>query len=138
MKNQTNENYGQFERNFHHDEDGPIDKNKETAIAELFDNDKFQNKEDDLQYKDDYLKDINHQNNDSIRNENIPNEERVINEDDLTTNEEEEDDDDFNNNDLDELIEKDDNQDENANEDYANGDELEESDEHYHESHTRE
>lgn len=139
MKNETNENYGQLERNFHHDEDGPIDRNKETAIEELFDNDKYQNLEDDLQNKEETLIDINHETNDYNRNENIPNEERVIDEDGLTTNDEEEDDDDFNQNDLDDIIEKDgDLDDDNEDEDYKSSEDLEEADEYFPDTHTRE
>ncbi len=128
MKNEKTKNYGQVERNFHHDEDTITDSHNDASIKDLFDNDKYEYKEDDLQYKDEELHDVNHETNDFNRNENIPNEERVIDEDALSTN----DDDEFHEEKLDEEVEKDGDLDNNDDE------KLEENDEHFHEKHSRE
>ena len=136
MKNQNNENYGQVERNFHHDEATIVDNTRDEAIESLFDNDQYEYKEDDLN-------DANHDTNDFNRNEtitieNIPNEERIINEDDRITNDEPDDlDDDFNQNDIDDL--DDDLEEDGDLDNYDDDDEeLEEDDEHFHENHPRE
>ena len=127
MKNENNKNYGQVERNFHHD-DTITETHNDASVKDLFDNDKLQYQEDDLQYKDEELHDVNHETNDFNRNENIPNEERVIDEDDLSTNDNR----DLNEENLDEEIEKDGDLDNNDDE------KLEEDDEHFHENHPRE
>ena len=127
MKNENNKNYGQVERNFHHD-DTITETHNDASVKDLFDNDKHTHQEDDLQYKDEELHDVNHETNDFNRNENIPNEERVIDEDDLSTNDNPE----RNEENLDQEIEKDGDLDNNENE------KLEENDEHFHEIHPRE
>ena len=127
MKNDNNKNYGQVERNFHHD-DTITETHNDASVADLFDNDKFQNQEDDLQYKDEELHDVNHETNDFNRNENIPNEERVIDEDDLPAKDDRE----LNEENLDLEIEKD--GDLNNNDD----EKLEEDDPFFPETHPRE
>jgi len=81
MEKYNNENYGQRD---------PDIIDQETLI----DNDNYKKEEDpyETQYKGDFIGDVNHETNDaidSVRNENIPNEERIINEDGLVTNDEE-------------------------------------------------
>lgn len=127
MKNDNNKNYGQVERNFHHD-DTITETHNDASVADLFDNDKFQNQEDDLPYKDEELHDVNHETNDFNRNENIPNEERVIDEDDLPAKDDRE----LNEENLDLEIEKD--GDLNNNDD----EKLEEDDPFFPETHPRE
>jgi len=81
MEKYNNENYGQRD---------PDIIDQETLI----DNDNYKKEEDpyETQYKGEFIGDVNHETNDaidSVRNENIPNEERIINEDGLVTNDEE-------------------------------------------------
>jgi len=81
MEKYNNENYGQRD---------PDIIDQETLI----DNDNYKKEEDpyETQYKGEFIGDVNHETNDAIdtvRNENIPNEERIINEDGLVTNDEE-------------------------------------------------
>ena len=80
MEKYNNENYGQTDPDF-------IDQ--ETLI----DNDNYKKEEDpyEHQYNGEFIGDVNHETNDYNRNENIPNEERIINEDGLITNDEEKD-----------------------------------------------
>lgn len=80
MEKYNNENYGQTDPDF-------IDQ--ETLI----DNDNYKKEEDpyEQQYNGEFIGDVNHETNDYNRNENIPNEERIINEDGLITNDEEKD-----------------------------------------------
>jgi hypothetical protein len=80
MEKYNNENYGLRDPDF-------IDQ--ETLI----DTDNYKKEEDpyEQQYRGEFLGDINHETNDYNRNENIPNEERIINEDGLITNDEEKD-----------------------------------------------
>ena len=83
MEKYNNENYGQRD---------PDIIDQETLI----DNDNYKKEEDpyETQYKGEFIGDVNHETNDaidSVRNENIPNEERIINEDGLVTNDEEND-----------------------------------------------
>ena len=81
MEKYNNENYAQRD---------PDIIDQETLI----DNDNYKKEEDpcETQYKGEFIGDVNHETNDaidSVRNENIPNEERIINEDGLVTNDEE-------------------------------------------------
>lgn len=80
MEKYNNENYGQKDPDF-------IDQ--ETLI----DNDNYKKEEDpyEQQYHGEFIGDVNHETNDFNRNENIPNEERIINEDGLITNDEDKD-----------------------------------------------
>lgn len=77
MEKYNNEDYGQNDPDF-------IDQ--ETLI----DNDNYKKEEDpyEQQYNGEFIGDVNHETNDFNRNENIPNEERIVNEDDLITNDE--------------------------------------------------
>lgn len=105
MKNDNNKNYGQVERNFHHDEAGVSDKKRDASVENLFDNDQYNTEDnDDMQYKEDDLNDANHETNDYNRNENIPDEETVLNKDGNVINDLPNDlDDDFNQNSIDHL-----------------------------------
>ena len=78
MEKYNNENYGQTDPDF-------IDQNT------LIDNDNYKKEEDPYEqhYNGEFIGDVNHETNDTTRNENIPNEERIINEDGLITNDEE-------------------------------------------------
>jgi hypothetical protein len=80
MEKYNNENYGPKDPDF-------IDQ--ETLI----DTDNYKKDEDpyEEQYRGEFIGDVNHETNDYNRNENIPNEERIINEDGLITNDEEKD-----------------------------------------------
>jgi hypothetical protein len=80
MEKYNNENYGPKDPDF-------IDQ--ETLI----DTDNYKKDEDpyEQQYRGEFIGDVNHETNDYNRNENIPNEERIINEDGLITNDEEKD-----------------------------------------------
>lgn len=80
MEKYNNENYGQTDPDF-------IDQDT------LIDNDNYKKDADpyEQQYRGEFIGDINHETNDYNRNENIPNEERIINEDGLITNDEEKD-----------------------------------------------
>ena len=80
MEKYNNENYGQTDPDF-------IDQDT------LIDTDNYKKEEDpyEQQYRGEFIGDVNHETNDFNRNENIPNEERIINEDGLITNDEEKD-----------------------------------------------
>lgn len=57
----------------------------------IIDNDNYARDEDPYQYQEEFIGDLNHpeqdfENNSNVRAENIPNEERVVNEDDAITN----------------------------------------------------
>ncbi|KQW99572.1 hypothetical protein [Flavobacterium sp. Root420] len=80
MEKYNNENYGPKDPDF-------IDQ--ETLI----DTDNYKKDEDpyEEQYRGEFIGDVNHETNDYNRNENIPNEERIINEDGLITNDEDKD-----------------------------------------------
>lgn len=77
MENRNNQNYGQENRD-----------SQNLDLDTLIDNEK---KYSDQEYQEDDSKDKMYEVNDFSRNENIPNEKRIINEDDLITNDEEED-----------------------------------------------
>lgn len=80
MEKYNNEIYGQTDPDF-------IEQNT------LIDTDNYKKDQDpyEEQYQGEYIGDVNHQTNDLNRNENIPNEERIINEDGLITNDEQND-----------------------------------------------
>jgi uncharacterized protein YeaC (DUF1315 family) len=104
MKNDNKKNYGQVERNFHHDEAALSDEKRDASVENLFDNDQYNTDNDDMQYKEDDLNDVNHETNDYNRNENIPDEERAINDDGNVTSKQPNDfDDDFNQDSIDHL-----------------------------------
>lgn len=101
----------------------------------LIDNDNYARDEDPYQYQEEFIEDPKHPQGDfevntNIRSENIPNQERVVNEDDAITNDDTEDDlnDDFNS-EHEDTIEKDNDAPENLNDFDA---------EHYPETHSRE
>ncbi|MDQ1166208.1 hypothetical protein [Flavobacterium sp. SORGH_AS_0622] len=102
----------------------------------LIDNDNYARDEDPYQYQEEFVEDLSHpeqdfEKNTNVRSENIPNQERIINEDDAITNDDTEDDlnDEYDPDlDLDNDLEKDD-----------NDEELDDFDaEHYPENHPRE
>lgn len=103
----------------------------------LVDNDNYARDEDQYQYQEEFIEDLNHpeqdfEKNTNIRAENIPNEERIVNEDDLITNDGNRDDfDDDSEPDFDDDLEKD--------SDLDDDEELDDFDaEHYPENHPRE
>ena len=137
MENQNNRDYGHENHNFQDENiDTIVDNETNPSIENVSDNNQYV--EDDVtdQYKPDLSNDINHEVNDYNRNENIPNEEQVINEDDKITNDEDNEDPDN----LDDSLEKDGDLDDNdKNEETDAGyDHIEENDEHFPETHTRE
>jgi hypothetical protein len=79
MQNRNNQNYGKTDPDF-------IDQD---TIVNTDTN--YSPDEDQYQYQEEFIPDINHETNDFNRNENIPNEERIINEDGLITNDEDKD-----------------------------------------------
>ncbi|WP_264563463.1 hypothetical protein [Flavobacterium sp. N3904] len=101
MKTSIKQNYGQVKRGFY--------KENENTLVSTERN--FLNKRVyEIEYLEDPIEDDNYSVNGYTRNENIPNEKRVIDEDDPITNDDEEDEsDDFNNlDDLEEDNEKED------------------------------
>jgi len=105
MKNDNNKNYGQVERNFHHDEADVSDKKRDASVENLFDNDQYDTENnDEMPYKEDDLNDANHETNYYNRNENILDEETVLNKDGNVINDLPNDlDDDFNQDSIDHL-----------------------------------
>ncbi|GAA3783543.1 hypothetical protein [Flavobacterium ginsengiterrae] len=78
LKNDTPQEFGESDPDV-------IDQNT------LVDNDNYARDEDPYQYQEEFIGDLNHpeqdfENNNNVRAENIPNEERVVNEDDAITN----------------------------------------------------
>ncbi|MDR7370161.1 hypothetical protein [Flavobacterium aquidurense] len=141
MENQNNSYYGHENHNSHDENiDTIVDNETNPSIENLSgdDNQQIENQyiEDDVtdQYKPDLSNDVNHEVNDYNRNENIPNEEQVINEDDKITNDEDNEDPDN----LDDSLDKDGDLDDNDEETDAGYDHVEENDEHFPETHTRE
>jgi hypothetical protein len=124
MEKYNNENYGQTDPDF-------IDQ--ETLI----DNDNYKKEEDpyEQQYRGEFIGDVNHETNDNIRNENIPNEERIINEDGLITNDEEKDTE-YVPDDVDDHSNRDDDGEEHIDDDLDEMDDFEA--EHFPETHPRE
>ncbi|MDP5202105.1 hypothetical protein [Flavobacterium sp. DG2-3] len=158
MEKQHNHDYGQFDPDYidqntlvdgtysNEDEFKQVlkkDENREFGESDpdyyeqntLVDNDNYARDEDPYQYQEEFIEDSSHPKGDfepntNIRSENIPNEERVVNEDDAITNDDTEEDlKDQYNSDHEDTVEKNNDAPENLNDFDA---------EHYPENHPRE